>query len=65
MKWIAFLRKNSFVLLLLAAFVLSDLLISAWDPMVTSRRFYKNDFTKTLYHHAGTTTAPCFSAIRR
>jgi hypothetical protein len=51
MKLIAFLRKNSFVLLLLVVFVLSDVLISAWDPMVTSRRFYKNDFTKTLYHH--------------
>ncbi|MFD0680844.1 MULTISPECIES: hypothetical protein [unclassified Paenibacillus] len=51
MKLISFFRKNSFVLLLLAAFVLSDLLITSWDPMVTSRRFYKNDFTKTLYHH--------------
>ncbi len=38
---IAFIRKNSFVLLLLAAFVLSDALISWWDPMASSRRFYK------------------------
>jgi hypothetical protein len=60
MKLIAFLRKNSFVLLLLAAFVLSDLLISAWDPMVTSRRFYKNDFTKTLYHHQWQDRGPVF-----
>ncbi|NHN33923.1 hypothetical protein [Paenibacillus agricola] len=48
---VTFLRKNSFVLLLLATFVLSDVLVSMWDPMATSRRFYKNDFTKTLYHH--------------
>ncbi|MDF2667833.1 MAG: hypothetical protein K0R67_139 [Paenibacillus sp.] len=45
------LRKNSFILLLLAAFVLCDVLLSMWDPMSSSRRFYKNDFTKTLYHH--------------
>jgi len=56
----AFLRTNSFVLLLLAAFVLSDLLISYQDPMVTSRRFYKNDFTKTIYHHGGQTSGPVF-----
>ncbi|TDF93592.1 hypothetical protein [Paenibacillus piri] len=57
---IAILRKNSFVLLLLAAFVLSDLLISAWNPMVSSRRFYKNDFTKTLYHHQWQDRGPVF-----
>ncbi|SFL90404.1 hypothetical protein SAMN03159341_111166 [Paenibacillus sp. 1_12] len=60
MKLIAFFRKNSFVLLLLAAFVLSDVLISIWDPMVTSRRFYKNDFTKTLYHHGWLDHGPAF-----
>ncbi|PZE19289.1 hypothetical protein [Paenibacillus xerothermodurans] len=48
---ISFFRKNSFVLLLLAVFVVADALIAIWDPLVTSRRFYKNDFTKTLYHH--------------
>ncbi|MCZ8514925.1 hypothetical protein O9H85_21370 [Paenibacillus filicis] len=57
---ISFLRKNSFVLLLLAAFVLSDVLIGWWDPMSTSRRFYKNDFTKTLYHHDGLNHGPVF-----
>ncbi|MCZ8523570.1 MULTISPECIES: hypothetical protein [Paenibacillus] len=56
----AYLRKNSFVLLLLAAFVLTDLAVSQWDPMVSSRRFYKNDFTKTLYHHGGLTHGPVF-----
>ncbi|MGY4758207.1 hypothetical protein ACVNS2_00740 [Paenibacillus caseinilyticus] len=56
----AILRKNSFVLLLLAAFVLTDLAVSLWDPMVTSRRFYKNDFTKTLYHHDWTAHGPVF-----
>lgn len=50
----------TFVLLLLAAFVLSDLLISYWDPMVTSRRFYKNDFTKSLYHHGWQNHGPVF-----
>ncbi|WP_284643344.1 hypothetical protein [Paenibacillus silviterrae] len=57
---VAFLRKNSFVLLLLAAFVLSDLALAYWDPMVTSRRFYKNDFTKTLYHHGWQDHGPVF-----
>ncbi|WP_328803685.1 hypothetical protein [Paenibacillus puerhi] len=57
---IAFFHKNSFVLLLLAAFVLSDVLIAYQDPMVTSRRFYKNDFTKTIYHHNGLTQGPVF-----
>ncbi|MCS7459913.1 hypothetical protein N0M98_07135 [Paenibacillus doosanensis] len=57
---IAFLRKNSFVLLLIAVFVLSDVLLSLWDPMVTSRRFYKNDFTKTLYHHDWVDHGPVF-----
>lgn len=57
---IAFIRKNSFVLLLLAAFVLSDALISWWDPMASSRRFYKNDFTKTLYHHDWVNHGPVF-----
>ncbi|WP_248929474.1 hypothetical protein [Paenibacillus hamazuiensis] len=54
------LRRNGFVLLLLAAFVLSDLAISWWNPMVTSRRFYKNDFTKTLYHHNWADSGPVF-----
>lgn len=56
----AFIKKNSFLLLLLAAFVLSDLLIGFWDPMVTSRRFYKNDFTKTLFHHQWLNHGPVF-----
>ncbi|TVY09391.1 hypothetical protein [Paenibacillus cremeus] len=54
------IKKYSFLLLLLAAFVLSDFLISLWNPMVTSRRFYKNDFTKTLYHHGGLDHGPVF-----
>jgi hypothetical protein len=57
---IAFIRKNSFVLLLLAAYVLSDIALTWWDPMVTSRRFYKNDFTKTLFHHNGLDHGPVF-----
>lgn len=57
---ITFLRNNRFVLLLLAAFVLSDVLIGWWDPMVSSRRFYKNDFTKTVFHHGGVSHGPVF-----
>jgi hypothetical protein len=60
MKLATVLRRNSFVLLLLAAFLLSDLAISWWNPMVTSRRFYKNDFTKTLYHHNWADSGPVF-----
>jgi hypothetical protein len=56
----AFLKKNSFVLGLLLVFVVSDLLISWWNPMVSSRRFYKNDFTKTLYHHGWSQSGPVF-----
>ncbi|TBL73047.1 hypothetical protein [Paenibacillus thalictri] len=60
MKLVKILRSNSFVLMLLAAFVLSDLAVSWWNPMVTSRRFYKNDFTKTLYHHNWADSGPVF-----
>lgn len=60
MKVAAFLKKNSFVLGLLLAIVVSDLLISWWNPMVSSRRFYKNDFTKTLYHHGWSQSGPVF-----
>ncbi len=60
MRMIAFLKKNGFVLWLLAAFAVSNLLISWWNPMETSRRFYKNDFTKTLYHHDWSRSGPVF-----
>lgn len=60
MNLFRFLRKNSFVLFLLAALVVIDLAAAAWNPMVTSRRFYKNDFTKTLYHHNWVRSGPVF-----
>ncbi|NEW08806.1 hypothetical protein GK047_22680 [Paenibacillus sp. SYP-B3998] len=60
MKVASFLQKNSFVLGLLLAFVVSDLLVSWWNPMASSRRFYKNDFTKTLYHHSWSQSGPVF-----
>ncbi|MEW9702753.1 hypothetical protein [Paenibacillus sp. SI8] len=60
MKVTTILKKNSFVLGLLLAIVVSDLLISWWNPMVSSRRFYKNDFTKTLYHHGWSQSGPVF-----
>lgn len=57
--WI-FLKKNSFVLLLAAAFLLVDTLVAWWDPMTNSRRFEKDDFTKTLFHHAWDRSGPVF-----
>lgn len=60
MKLFAGLRRNSFVLLLLAFFICSDFAIAYWNPMETSRRFYKNDFTKTLYHHQWLDHGPVF-----
>lgn len=60
MKLLSFIRKNSFVLGLLAILVITDLLIAAWNPMESSRRFYKDDFTKTLYHHNWSHTGPVF-----
>ncbi|OXM86320.1 hypothetical protein [Paenibacillus rigui] len=60
MKLFAGLRRSSFVLLLLAVFICSDVAISYWNPMETSRRFYKNDFTKTLYHHGWLDHGPVF-----
>jgi len=59
-KLISFTRRNAFILLLLAAFVLADLAISYWNPLESSRRFYKNDFTKTLYHHDWARSGPVF-----
>lgn len=58
--FIAFMQKNSFVLLLLIVFLGSNLAISAWDPMTHSLRFYKNDFTKTLLHHDWIRSGPVF-----
>jgi hypothetical protein len=60
MNILRFVKKNGFVLALLAAFFLVDGLIAAWNPMESSRRFYKNDFTKTLYHHGWTRSGPVF-----
>ena len=59
-KAAAFFKKDSFVLGLLLAIVVSDLLSSRWDPMASLRRFYKNDFTKTLYRHGWSHSGPVF-----
>lgn len=56
----SFLHRNRFILLLLVCFLLTNLAFSAWDPMTNSRRFYKNDFTKTLYHHDWVKSGPVF-----
>jgi hypothetical protein len=55
-----FVKRNSFVLWLLALVVLANAFISWWNPMETSRRFYKDDFTKTLYHHNWSRSGPVF-----
>ncbi|MVP01584.1 hypothetical protein [Paenibacillus lutrae] len=56
----AFLKKNSFVLGLLLIFVLAEIGLMFWNPMETSRRFAKDDFTKTLYHHDWSRTGAVF-----
>jgi hypothetical protein len=48
------------VLGLLVLVLLTNALISSWNPMESSRRFYKNDFTKTLYHHNWARSGPVF-----
>jgi hypothetical protein len=60
MKLLSYFKKNSFVLGLLAVILLSNALISWWNPMESSRRFYKNDFTKTLYQHNWSRSGPVF-----
>jgi hypothetical protein len=57
---LSFLKKNGFVLGLLIAVGLSNAWISWWNPMESSLRFYKNDFTKTLYHHNWSRSGPVF-----
>ncbi|WP_429311178.1 hypothetical protein [Paenibacillus mucilaginosus] len=47
------MKKNHFILILFCAFVVTDVLLSSWDPMRTSPVFYKDDFTKTLLKHNG------------
>lgn len=56
----SFLRRNHFILILLLLFLAADLAAAWWNPMETSRRFYKNDFTKTLYHHDWARSGPVF-----
>ncbi|GIP35643.1 hypothetical protein [Paenibacillus sp. J2TS4] len=60
MRVLSFIRKNGFVLGLLAAFLLTDLLVARWDPLTNSMRFRKNDFTKTLSHHNWETSGRVF-----
>lgn len=60
MKAAQFVRRHSFILLLLVLFLATDLGLSYWNPMESSRRFYKNDFTKTLYHHDWARSGPVF-----
>lgn len=55
-----YIRKNSFVLLLVVVFALLDTLVARWDPMTSSRRFEKDDFTKTLFHHQWDRSGPVF-----
>ncbi|KIL35344.1 hypothetical protein SD70_32245 [Gordoniibacillus kamchatkensis] len=60
MRLLTFLKRNRFVLSLLALFLVTDALLAWWNPMERSRRFYKNDFVKTLYHHGWTRSGPVF-----
>lgn len=47
----AFLRRNSFLISLLLLFVITDLLVTAWDPVDKYDIFAKNDVQKTVHHH--------------
>lgn len=60
MRVLSFLRKNGFILGLLAAFLLTDWLVARWDPLTNSLRFRKNDFTKTLSQHNWETSGRVF-----
>ena len=53
-------RRYGFLIGLAVLFLLADLALVWWNPMESSRRFYKNDFTKTLYHHAWARSGPIF-----
>lgn len=55
-----FLKRNSFVLLLAIGFWLVDQFVASLDPMTYSRRFEKDDFTKTLFHHQWDRSGPVF-----
>lgn len=57
---IRFLKANSFLILLLCAFIAADISFSGWDPMRTSPVFYKDDFNKTLFHHNQKREGPLF-----
>jgi hypothetical protein len=57
---IRLIRKNRFIIALVLLVAAIDLAAAIWNPMVTSRRFYKNDFTKTLYHHDWVDTGAVF-----
>lgn len=56
----AWAGRHRFLLLLAVMFLLVDAGLSWWNPMESSRRFYKNDFTKTLYHHGWVRSGPVF-----
>ncbi|MBV6716747.1 hypothetical protein [Paenibacillus chitinolyticus] len=60
MNILAFFKKNSFVLGLLLIFVVAEALVMWWNPLETSRRFGKDDFTKTLYHHGWSRSGAVF-----
>ncbi|WNQ11635.1 SGNH/GDSL hydrolase family protein [Paenibacillus aurantius] len=60
MKAWQFIRSIRFVLLLLLGFFLVDAAAAYWNPMVTSMRFRKNDFTKTISHHGGAESGRVF-----
>lgn len=60
MKLLSYVRKNGFVLLLVVAFLLIDGFVAWLDPMTYSRRFEKDDFTKTLFHHQWDRSGPVF-----
>ncbi|MEF3305426.1 hypothetical protein [Paenibacillus sp. GYB003] len=60
MTFWTYVRKNGFVLMLVIVFLLIDAFVARVDPMTNSRRFEKDDFTKTLFHHDWDRSGPVF-----
>lgn len=56
-KFLRFLRRISFIVLLLCAFIASDRYIAKLDPVTNSMR-YQNDFAISLYEHQWKRSSP-------
>jgi hypothetical protein len=62
---IRLIRKNRFIIALLLLVAAIDLAFAIWNPMVTSRRFYKMISPKRSSTTTGSIRARYSTAIRR